>query len=116
MTKLGAYDPTMDKADADKKQGVNSILNVVERFFKHHKKLKEGTQNEQIKEVWQEAMGDFVAKKTDKIYLTKGGMLHLRFTSPSLKNNLWYQKTEIEQKLKGLLEKRGIGFIKIYWC
>jgi len=61
-----------------------------------------------IAEVWQETLGDRITLETDRIHL-QSGVLFVTLKSPSLKNDIMMQRTDIR---KALNEKLGAEIIK----
>ena len=63
---------------------------------------------DRIADIWQEALGEEIAKETDRIFL-QNGYLFVNLKSPSLKTELMMRRTMIAQRLN---EKLGNEIIK----
>lgn len=63
---------------------------------------------DRIAEIWQEVLGDEIAKETDRIFL-QSGYLFVNLKSPSLKTELMMRRTQIAHRLN---EKLGNEIIK----
>lgn len=63
---------------------------------------------QQAADIWQETLGDAIARETERIHLLDG-TLTVVLRSPSLKNNIQMQRTAIRQALN---EKLGAEIIK----
>ena len=63
---------------------------------------------DRIASLWQETLGDEIAKETDRIFL-QNGYLFVNLKSPSLKTELMMRRTMIAHRLN---EKLGSDVIK----
>ncbi|MBO6013586.1 MAG: DUF721 domain-containing protein [Bacteroidales bacterium] len=64
--------------------------------------------SEQIGAIWQETLGDDIARETDRIFL-QNGYLFVSLKSPALKTELLMQRSAIARTLN---EKLGADVIK----
>ena len=88
----------------DMKQAVAALLQGLP------KEGKQKLETENLKERWAGIMGDFVAKRTTRLYI-KNNTLFLGFSSPALQENLSYQKTQMLEKV----QKAEINVKRIFW-
>lgn len=63
-----------------------------------------------LKDKWASLMGEFVARRTSKIYIS-GNTLFLKFDSQALKQDLRYRATEVLEKV----QKVDSDVKRIFW-
>ena len=69
--------------------------------------VKNGLRSVQIEEVWQQIMGNTIAKYTDKIHIINS-TLFINTTVGPLKNELMYQKEKIMERVNDALGEKII--------
>lgn len=84
-----------------------SIGEILRQFLKVSQ-LEEHVFETRVAQCWQEALGDAITKETERIHL-QGGVLFVTLKSPSLRNDLMMQRTQIRQALN---EKLGGEVVK----
>lgn len=87
------------------KEAIQELLNAY--------RLNAGLQQVQVKELWHNMMGPYIAKQTEKIKLDNG-VLHVKITSAALKNELMMMRSKIIEKLNTELKRELIKEIKIW--
>jgi predicted nucleic acid-binding Zn ribbon protein len=80
--------------------------------FLRKSKLKGGIQALQIGDVWEQLMGKTIAKYTDKIEIIQGTLFISTQVAP-LKNELLYQKDQIQQRVNEALGDQVIKEVVI---
>lgn len=76
---------------------------MIERY-----KMKDHFKVEQIKSLWEETVGAYIANYTEKLVIKKH-ILYVKLKSPELRNELQYAKTKL---IKSLNHKIGEDYIK----
>ena len=71
-------------------------------------KMKEHFKVEEIKSLWEEIVGTYIANYTEKL-VVKNHVLYVKIKSPELRNELQYAKTKL---IKNLNYKIGEDYIK----
>lgn len=85
-----------------KRQHEKTIGEIINQFLKETQ-LENRVWEDQIAEVWQETLGDVIARETDRIHL-QNGYLFVNLLSPSLKTELMMRRTAIAKALNQRLE------------
>ena len=80
--------------------------------FIHHSRLKGGMQALQIEEAWERIMGKTIAKYTEKIEIRNGTLFITTQVAP-LKNELFFQKEKIIQRVNEVMGERVIKEVVI---
>jgi len=67
---------------------------------------------DRIANLWQETLGDEIARETDRIFL-QGGFLFVNLKSPSLKTELMMRRSQIAHRLNEALGQEVIKTVVI---
>ena len=76
-------------------------------------RLRAGMNQVEIKKIWEEMMGPFIAKETDKIKLEKG-ILHIKVKSAPLRHELMMMKSKIVEKINTELKQELIHDVQVW--
>ena len=79
------------------KKNENSLGDLI-RAFSENKKIKSGLVRKRVETAWSELMGQYISNETEAIRLDQG-VLTLRITSASLRQELHYSRDQIIEKL-----------------
>ena len=79
------------------KKNENNIGDLI-RQFSQEKRIKDGLTRKKVESAWAEIMGQFISNETESIRLDKG-VLRLKITSASLRQELHYSRDQIRVKL-----------------
>jgi hypothetical protein len=82
-------------------------INDAMKNFMQKSRLKNGLKSAAIEQVWQEIMGEVIAKYTHKLQIVNQKLFITTSNGP-LKNELMFQKTLIIERIN---EKMGAGTI-----
>ena len=74
--------------------------------------IKNGIRSVQIEEIWQQIMGNTIAKYTNKIHIINN-TLFINTTVGPLKNELMYQKEKIADRVNEALGEKVITAVVI---
>ena len=85
-----------------------STIGDLIRQFSQDKRIKSGLMRKQVEAAWTELMGQYISNETESIRLDQG-VLHLKITSASLRQELHYSKDQIMTKLN---EHLGESYIR----
>jgi len=88
-----------------------SIQEAMQQFLKKSR-LKSGIQAAQIESIWEQLMGNTIAKYTDSIKII-GSTLFITSEVAPLKNELLYQKETIIQRINDALGEKVIKEVVI---
>ncbi len=83
------------------KKNENKIGDLI-RAFSEDKKIKSGLVRKKVESAWVELMGQYISNETETIRLDQG-VLTLRITSASLRQELHYSREQIMEKLNEYL-------------
>lgn len=86
------------------------LKGVFESMIEHYK-MKEHFKVEQIKSLWEETVGTYIANYTEKLVIKKQ-VLYVTLKSPELRNELQYAKTKLIQSLNYKIGEEYIKDIK----
>ena len=75
------------------KKNENTIGELI-HIFSQKKKIKSGLLRKQVESAWEELMGQYISNETEAIKLDQG-VLTLRITSASLRQELHYSRDQI---------------------
>ncbi|MFV0531261.1 MAG: DUF721 domain-containing protein [Flavobacteriales bacterium] len=81
---------------------------MIERY-----KMKNHFKVEQIKSVWEEVVGTYIANYTEKL-VVKDYVLHVKIKSPELRNELQYAKSKLIQNLNNQIGEYYIKDIELF--
>ena len=76
-------------------------------------RLRAGLNQVEIKKIWEEMMGPYIAKETEKLKLEKG-VLHIKVKSAPLKHELMMMKSKIVEKINTELKQNLIQEIQVW--
>ncbi len=91
-------------SDAKPLKGI--FKTMIERY-----KMKDHFKVEQIKSLWEEIVGTYTSKYTEKLIIRKH-VLYVKLKSPELRNELYYAKTKLIQSLNSRIGENYIKDIK----
>jgi hypothetical protein len=83
------------------KKNENKIGDLI-RVFSQDKKIKSGLLRKKVESGWVELMGQYISNETETIRLDQG-VLTLRITSASLRQELHFSRDQIMEKLNEYL-------------
>lgn len=89
-----------------KKSNEQTLKEVIKELLDAYK-LKEGLQVNNVLQAWDQIAGPYIAKYTEKIYI-KHQKLYLKLSSPALKHELSYSKTDLINRLNNLAREEVI--------
>ena len=94
----------------DDKKGDDNIKELGEaiKVFLETYNLNNKYSNANIGATWHKVVGEYVSRKTKKVYYSKG-CLYLQFDSAALRNEMIYSKSTI---IKRMNEEIGSDYIK----
>lgn len=84
--------------------GEISLQDAIQQFL-NKSRLKSGIQALRIEDIWEEIMGNTIAKYTDKIQVINH-TLYITTTVAPLKNELLYQKEKIIERVNEALGEK----------
>ena len=76
-------------------------------------RLRAGLNQVEIKKIWEEMMGPYIAKETEKLKLEKG-VLHIKVKSAPLKHELMMMKSKIIEKINTELKRELIKEVQVW--
>lgn len=91
--------------------GEYSMQDALKQFLKQSR-LKSGIQALQIEDIWENIMGNTIAKYTDKIQIINHTLFITTQVAP-LKNELLYQKDKIIERVNEALGEKTIKEVVI---
>lgn len=93
----------------DKKvdDNIKDIGEAIKDFLEAYK-LNHKYSNANIGAIWHRIVGEYVSKRTKKVYYSKG-CLYLQFDSAALRNEMIYAKSTIKERMN---EEIGSDYIK----
>jgi hypothetical protein len=83
-----------------KNSNEQTLKEVIKELLEAYK-LKEGLQVTNVLQAWDQIAGPYISKYTEKIYI-KHKKLYLKLSSPALKQELSYSKTDLVHRLNDL--------------
>jgi len=83
------------------KKNENNIGDLLKQFSQE-KRIKDGLTRKKVEAAWAEIMGPFISNETENIRLDKG-VLRLKITSASLRQELHFSRDQIQEKLNEFL-------------
>lgn len=87
-----------------KKSNEQSLGDAIKSFLKHHElngKLAEA----EVVAAWSKVLGPAIDRRTTKIRLAEGGVVHVTLTSSSLRQELSMQRTKLVDALNESIGK-----------
>ena len=87
------------------------LKDVIERFLKMYQ-LEDGYSEMEISREWKDLMGPGITKYTESLQLKKG-VLTIRLSSASLRQELSYAKEKIKERLNSALSSVVIERVEI---
>jgi len=83
-----------------------SIGDAIDQLLQHYK-INAKIQETHILNVWDDTMGEDVAKRTEKLFI-RDRKLHVKINSPALVQELYLSKTAICKKLNKIVDNEII--------
>ncbi len=87
------------------------LKGVFQSMIEHYK-MKDHFKVEQIKSLWEEMVGPYIAGYTEKLSI-RNRVLYVKIKSPELRNELQYAKTKLIQNFNTELGENYIQDIKL---
>jgi len=84
----------------------HTLKEVIQELVNAYR-LNDGITEAQIIKSWEKTAGPYVAKFTERITIRKG-ILYLKISSPALKNELGYARSELMDALNKSVNKKVI--------
>jgi len=91
---------------------IQSLKGVFSSMMKHYR-MNERLKEEEIKLLWEDIVGHYITKYTEKLSVKKG-VLYVTIKSPALKSELQYAKTKLLKNLNEKMESNDIKKIHFY--
>jgi len=79
-----------------KRKNESTIKEAIQELLDAYR-LRSGLNQVEIKKIWEDMMGPYIAKETEKLKLEKG-VLHIKVKSAPLKHELMMMKSKIIEK------------------
>ncbi|MCX6180471.1 MAG: DUF721 domain-containing protein [Bacteroidetes bacterium] len=95
-----------------RKKNESTIKEAIQELLDAYR-LRAGLNQVEIKKIWEDMMGPYVAKETDKLKLEKG-VLHIKVKSAPLKHELMMMKSKIIEKINAELKQNLIQEIQVW--
>ncbi|MFM7022654.1 MAG: DUF721 domain-containing protein [Flavobacteriales bacterium] len=93
------------KNESSLKEAIQELLDVY--------RLRGGLQQVEVKKIWEDIMGPFIAKETEKIKLDNG-ILHIKVKSAPLRHELMMMKSKIVEKINAELKSDVVKEVQVW--
>jgi hypothetical protein len=95
-----------------KRKNESTIKEAIQELLDAYR-LRAGLNQVEIKKIWEDMMGPYIAKETEKLKLEKG-VLHIKVKSAPLKHELMMMKSKIIEKINAELKQNLIQEIQVW--